>query len=254
MEKWRDSAHILTLYSLNQFSSSFDDLIKQYQTPQAICGYFALAEISLLSSCPTVLTRETLDQWMNSNLKNLPLMRERIEQVMASIQTSRSAYLQNHGEEFPTQEEHARYLRDWVANYEISDYLRAYPDPSLFFLRQTALGTDDADSMKHEELRRLPEEEPFRGISHFMEQSPYRFLPVDQWAAEMRAAAAGGGFPNCNIVADLAGHFVAMKPVYLMDPAQAAGGRPTMLVVNTTETDYSTRPVIGRVTGQLFGP
>jgi len=48
------------------------------------------------------------------------------------------------------------YLKDWVANYEISDYLRDHEIPNSYFVRNIAYEyPDEVEKTKYEERERV---------------------------------------------------------------------------------------------------
>lgn len=79
-------------------------------------------------------------------------------------------------------------MRDWVATYEISDYIRVeqerYPDLPVHFFRNVAFDyPEEIAKLKFEEKERVSEELPFKGQGHFIEQflPERKLLTIDQF-------------------------------------------------------------------------
>eukprot|EP00696_Hemimastix_kukwesjijk_P019574 gnl/Hemi2/8889_TR3073_c0_g1_i1.p1 gnl/Hemi2/8889_TR3073_c0_g1~~gnl/Hemi2/8889_TR3073_c0_g1_i1.p1 ORF type:complete len:101 (+),score=3.45 gnl/Hemi2/8889_TR3073_c0_g1_i1:317-619(+) len=72
-----------------------------------------------------------------------------IKRVMIWIHQQRHRYVDAHPASFPTAREKAYYLSDWVANYELSDWLHSQraSHQNVHFVRLCERG-----SVKHEEL------------------------------------------------------------------------------------------------------
>lgn len=62
------------------------------------------------------------------------------------------------------------YLKDWVANYEISDYLRDHEIPNAFFVRNVAFEyPEEVEKLKYEERERAEIEKQFIGDNYFVD-------------------------------------------------------------------------------------
>lgn len=73
-------------------------------------------------------------------------------------------YLQSHPKEFEL------YMKDWVANYEISDYLRVHDIPNSFFVRNVAFEyPEEVKKIKYEEKERVEIEKQFIGDNYFVD-------------------------------------------------------------------------------------
>jgi hypothetical protein len=92
----------------DQYSSLYEPLTQKHSTSISICGYLSLACARLLARGVTPSDRNVLPG---------------LEQAMAAIAQSRKAYVDAHCEMF-SEQDRKNYLRDWVANYEIVDFLR----------------------------------------------------------------------------------------------------------------------------------
>lgn len=66
--------------------------------------------------------------------------------------------------------EFQNYLRDWIANYEISDYLKSQNLKEVYFIRNVAYEyPEEIPKVKFEEKQRILEEKPFTGDNYFID-------------------------------------------------------------------------------------
>lgn len=103
---------------IDQYHVLFDGMIKVYHTSTSICGYVVCAMADYFGDKRITTNSElvqTIDRINESRLSTY------LEKPMEAIQLSRSQYCADHGmKNYDSQ----NYLRDWVANYEIEDYLK----------------------------------------------------------------------------------------------------------------------------------
>merc|ERR1712232_93881 len=129
-------------------------------------GYFSCANALLLSRALrahslrwTVTLKEV--RCLLAEVEKTCLVEKEAERVMAFLKDRRSKYIADNTSEFPEKTEESHYMTDWVANYEISDYLldqskqEAMLD-SVHFFRYNQM--PEIESAEHEELMRLQEE------------------------------------------------------------------------------------------------
>lgn len=61
-------------------------------------------------------------------------------------------------------------MKDWVANFEISDYLREKKFENIYFIRNVSWDHPELmDNIKYEEKDRIQEEIPFKGEIFFID-------------------------------------------------------------------------------------
>jgi hypothetical protein len=87
-----------------------------------------------------------------------------------------------------------KYLKNWVANYEIADYLEQrveeYRNKQVFFFRQCAYDHPaELAAVEHEEKERVQEEEPFKGQRFFFSSfAPYANRFKEEFEGVLREA------------------------------------------------------------------
>lgn len=75
---------------------------------------------------------------------------------MDFILNSRLMYATSNQQLLSNQREFQNYLRDWVANYEISDYLKSKKLKGVYFIRNVAYEyPEEIEKVKFEELQRI---------------------------------------------------------------------------------------------------
>lgn len=93
----------------------------------------------------------------------------------------RAAYICMNPTQFKLEKDKLNYMRDWVANYEISDFIQGLEPvlkANIWFFRNCAYDhPDEMEKINREEAERVVEEKPFKGMKYFVEQfSPKREL------------------------------------------------------------------------------
>lgn len=185
-------------------------------------------------------------------IENASTVVQEAERVMAFLQKSRKAYVEAHATDFASQDDVAHYLSDWVANYEISDYLVAEAKEdslleAVHFFRYNQM--PECETATYEERLRLQDESVFgtavpggaddksiaeleAGATRFFVE---RFLPEhallrpEHWSQQRMQQ---DGKPPVFVV-DVNNHFVAAVPL-IIEPSSESQGGPTLLVVDTT--------------------
>jgi hypothetical protein len=251
--------------TVDQFHASFHGLKDRYATPTAMCGYFSAANALLLSlGLPArwTVTRGELDDIFDM-LEKPSVVAAEVEKAMAFVHACRQDYVDSHASDFCSPDDVAHYMSDWVANYEISDYLAAAARQgsltrSVHFFRYNQM--PEIESATHEERTRLQEESCFgralagepvckgtaqleQGGTRFFAES---FLPhhalfrPEQWKRE-HASKCDEAPPV--FVVDVNGHFVVAVPLIIEASANCQGGR-ALLVLNTTRGSYIHSPAL----------
>eukprot|EP00750_Incisomonas_marina_P003283 INCI13046.2.p1 GENE.INCI13046.2~~INCI13046.2.p1 ORF type:complete len:694 (-),score=118.11 INCI13046.2:1829-3910(-) len=118
--------------TVNQFHSAFIGAADQFDSPRSVCGFLAVASALLCNQelgqqssrhHRRVVSSEQLDALENA-LRLPSALLPGVRHAMRFVQQARSRYMRSHPEAFATEGERREYLRAWVANYEVSDYLR----------------------------------------------------------------------------------------------------------------------------------
>eukprot|EP00933_Yihiella_yeosuensis_P002227 TRINITY_DN10368_c0_g4_i1.p1 TRINITY_DN10368_c0_g4~~TRINITY_DN10368_c0_g4_i1.p1 ORF type:complete len:317 (-),score=58.27 TRINITY_DN10368_c0_g4_i1:82-1032(-) len=258
--------------TLDQFSDEFKPLIHSFEAPPSSCGYFAMANGLLLAHLlpRKKIGRADLEPIIIA-LQDQSKVVTQVSRAMAYISKARRAFIAERAADFKDKELQRRYMSDWVANYEISDFLRSQASQAekdgfpknLFFFRYNQM--PEIDDAKHEELARLEEERCFGGrllgsagdkatcelepgASRFIVE---QFLPTrdllrpSDWALASSASTSTRESPDVFIV-DVNGHFVAAAAMYIEEEGEASCSEsmPTLLVINTTHGNYLDRPAL----------
>ena len=243
---------ILQLDTINQFAQVLQPMIEEFDAPASTCGYFVMANALLLPGLlpKTVVSRDELAAalaplWDASVV--LPVVRE----AMTFVHARRSAWVDSHPADFAAPDARRRYLREWVANYEISDWLRGRGQAGVHFARYNQWPQHEVAS--HEERQRLVEEQHLggrctpEGVSVFGDDDAAFFVEV---AHPERSFVRPEGYapamvPPPVLAADLNGHFVTCTALMLRAEEGSSGeGRNappvrTLVVINTTGTSYA---------------
>jgi hypothetical protein len=188
---------------VNQFSEAFRKTIDEFgkwqsdrsytkrsqltrhlsEVASSICGYVSCATaLEIWSYLCEDLAREggtgCLDtlakvEELTARLRDFAAMERRVRDVMAFIRDSRLRYIAAHATDFPSQRSREVYLKAWVANYEISDYLQ----------RQTTLLKEGAGvgAVPCEFSPLLSHHLLYSSDSHFSIYQVPRFLRFNQW-------------------------------------------------------------------------
>jgi hypothetical protein len=231
----KDGTTLLQLPIFNQFHARWNDLIGQFNTCSAICGYTSLACALLIAELdPSSMTKAELQ----SALCDLKSIEPKVADAMRYIQECRERYITEHLETF-TETEAKCYKKAWVANYEISDYLRfACPEElqqRIAFVRFNQF--NDLVYATHEERERIirvessfdPSEHPIlvetfdkeklQAEAQVHSRSDYKVLPSSV-AGKLRA-----------VLCDVSGHFAVV--------ASCSDGKA---LFNTTDASYVSYP------------
>jgi len=204
---------IRELKILEQYSKAFKKSIQQYNTPKSICGYIVSAIGPIVAQSVPFKAKMSQIESLVKNLNDPDFLVKEVEKCMEIIQAQRSHYLKEHDLEFRTKKQKENYMTDWVAKYEISDLMQIFSSDieNLFFLRYVGFEFPElVKDVKHEEKRRIIEEEKFKGNRFIIETfgNSRKLQTLDQWIYERKAK----NIKDCNkplvFIADLLGHFV----------------------------------------------
>lgn len=247
---------VIQFNGLNQFGSLFDGLKDRHTTASAICGYLTCATVLLLEhmidGLASELTITDVYKFVNNTLCNIEELKDPVGQCMQFIQDSRHAYWASNGKQCAD----AVDLRQWVANYEIGDYLKSFSsqNTTCFSREKTAFVRYNQWPCRGEatpdEFKRLAEEKRFGGIENaasrevtyadkdsvffiecFTERNQSVWYEPEQWAEQKSSR------PRV-LAIDLQGHFVAALSCCFDDEKY-------LFVFNTTSSDYiSVSPAI----------
>ena len=210
---------------INQFHESWNALIKKYNTASAICGYMSLGFANIIANMP----KNEFDALGIEELKDLlsdpSIVQPSVENAMRFVQMDRDNYINTNSLQKKTAE---HYLKNWVANYEISDYCRAL-DPlvskHIIFVRFNQF--IDIREATFEERVRLLEEESF---GKFIIET---FATSDNQCSRKLNTPKGliselSRYPLWRVaIIDLAGHF-----------AIAVVSEGNLFLFNTTDFNY----------------
>lgn len=227
----------------DQFSDAFLPLISANNTTSSICGY--LAPVVALYVCSHMSTN--LDNFTEiiANLNKAEVVLPLVNDSMAFIRESRQKYVDSHKRDFKDEEEQRNYLRDWVANYEISDFLqqksREQPFENIFFIRYVAWGFPvEASRCTHEEKVRIQEELKFKEEKFIMES----FCPRREVESLIGWKKTGREKKEFLVfVGDLNGHFVTF--VYFRR-------KKTLILLDTTKNKYLKSGGVAKILASLM--
>ena len=247
---------IRELKIVDQLSPAFLDSIKEYRTAKMICGYLSCCVAELVSSHFSSVRMQAKEiERMVKMLSHPAAVLEPVREMMAWLLETRQKYVLHHKSSFPveflnsgTVHDEERYLRDWVANYEVSNWLRKNKNTNIHFVRRIER---DVGEVYHEEKSRLSEEEPFSHLNMFfdvtIETGETLHLSPSQWLERF------GGCLEAHppvFIADVGGHFVVLKPVILV--GEGGSESPLILLLNTYNPDYTKVPTVTGTFKMLF--
>ena len=246
-----DGGLILERKTLNQIHSFFKDSIEEFQCPQAMCGMIMSANAIVLAteilrgvSRTKVWTDAEIEEKIVRPLQNDTRILAETREVMRFVRDARRRYVESHADDFEDEKARRRYMRDWVANYEVSDYFirlfastRMRASSSVHFLRFNQI--PERYKATHEELERMTEELPFgktadeTHFSRFIVETyrPKRaLLRPEVWK---KGRASADDVPT--LLLDLNGHFCVGIPLRVRTEDRT---RSTLLLLNTTKGSY----------------
>ncbi|KAI6645879.1 hypothetical protein LOD99_13137 [Oopsacas minuta] len=247
---------IRELQIVDQLNDAFTNSIKEFRTASMICGYLSCCIAELVSAHFSSLRMQTRDvEKMVKILSHPAGVLEEVREMMSWLLNNRQKYVLNHKTNFPVElinsgtiYDEERYLRDWVANYEISDWLHKKKNGKIHFVRRLER---DLGEVYHEEKDRLNEEEPFLHLNMFydvtLNTGERLHLTPSQWL-ERFGESLDSDVPA--FIADVGGHFVVLKPIILID--KEGKESPLILILNTFKPDYTKVVTVTGTFNMLF--
>ncbi|CAD8158459.1 unnamed protein product [Paramecium octaurelia] len=144
----------------DQFSNFFASLIKMYSTPDHICAYAATANIRIIQQYGT---KEGLIK-----LQEMNLVKAYMEEMMDFTFKSRMDYAKQQWKNDINKIK--QYCQDWVANYELSDYLKTLALENVYVFRHVGLFHPQLfEKTKNQERERIIKDEtPFKNDPYFI--------------------------------------------------------------------------------------
>lgn len=277
---------VVQVNTLDQFNEKFLSISRRFSGPHSMCGFLVCANAILLQRYfdrkgsyqkGYSLSIEDLCE-IYRDLVNVEAVEEHVCNAVHETQTTRKGFVIEHARQNQLNDlERDKMIRDslgqWVANFEVSDFLKRYSThhDAFFFRKNQYPERDDASP---DERIRIEEEACFGGwrdgeeMKYGQNDSVYflerflpepRFLSPIEWHSlpeEKRSAR----FQPKILALDLNGHFVAavmcwstIDPQSVADLASLADTtnsrdgavdkrgcdpEPTLLIFNTTGTNY----------------
>ena len=194
----------------NQFNEPVvEKLAEKHKTCKATCGYFCTAVARKLAVKDMSLQSGEEICCLIENLTHISELELFLDEAMTFTMKDRFTYCDKSTEIMTTTEREA-YLRDWIANYEISDFIQNIPQtkfPIAFFRHNQTVDLPDA---KHVERRVIMEEEVPLGESapFFIEMFFPRRMFISSKNEFIEECATRCVDPKSVIwIVDLNGHF-----------------------------------------------
>ncbi|CAJ1400984.1 unnamed protein product [Effrenium voratum] len=261
--------------TLNQFNKFFSKAIARFNAPSSICGYLTIAHCRLLrqflDGAKSPLPAWKLQEVGGKLITESSLVLKETERAMAGIAAKRQRYIDAHLREFSPPEAR-KYLRAWVANFEISDELRedGFPEggfrsataPSLHFARynefpQLGVATFEEKARIAAEQRRFGghlnekgetstfEDGEFAHILERFEGTSSQLLTPAEW----QALEPPNGLSVFAV--DVNGHFVTAVAAWVVD-GDGEEAKAVIQVFNTTDSSYLSWPMLSNLHGFVF--
>lgn len=227
---------------MNQSSPDFKDLIEEYQTSKLICGYVVSGVAPYVAkNFKAKMTPREINTILESLSKDPKLVSSLIKGSMSIIQEQRKEYIQQNEAAFRAKEDKDKYLKDLVANYEISDTLQITSSDldNIFFLRHCAWDFPDlAAKTMHEEAKRLEEEKPFKGQLLFVEVfwPKRKLMPIEDFIKENRNTKVFSEGKPMVFATDLMGHYVMFVALKICETEQ--NELESIILLDSTKTPY----------------
>eukprot|EP01125_Pyxidicula_operculata_P013669 TRINITY_DN453_c0_g1_i2.p2 TRINITY_DN453_c0_g1~~TRINITY_DN453_c0_g1_i2.p2 ORF type:complete len:315 (-),score=39.17 TRINITY_DN453_c0_g1_i2:140-1084(-) len=235
----------------NQFHQHWDSLIKEYETASAICGYITMSIVREVVKFDKIDSKIKLEQ-LKSLLCNKSVVTPLIRHAMSSIMTWRKKWVTDHQSSFKNKRDQTSYMKAWIANYEISDYVQQLPEEErkyIIFLRKNQW--PEYHTATHEEKERLVEEKRFGGkvvcikgndkseygpddstviVESFYPQRQL-YKPEEYISHERDETIAPTNYKSWKVaMMDLNGHFCIAVPTFI-------DGKRGLLLLNTMDSN-----------------
>ncbi|CAD8070092.1 unnamed protein product [Paramecium sonneborni] len=144
----------------DQFSDVFSDLIKLYKTPDHICAYAAASNVRILKEFG-------IKQGL-IKMKDMEILKKYMAEMMKFIFFSRIEYAKTKWQN--DLEKAKKYCQDWVANYELSDYMKQLALENVYIFRHVGLFHPNLfEKTENQERERIIQDEtPFKDDPYFI--------------------------------------------------------------------------------------
>lgn len=251
---------LMQVDTVNQFAQHWAPLIREHNAPSATCGYMVMANTLALQKCLPVggvWNQQQLSDLLRV-LRDPKFLEPSIREAMEIVSKSRTAWMARHAPHFSSEASRRNYLSAWVANYELSDFMRLKSEEGRFdrapvhFVRYNQWPQYGAAT--HEERDRLLEEKRFGGTMEPSGRTTYApedctFLVESFRGAErllqgpeefLQSCDAKTPAAPCVFAIDLNGHFVTAVAIHLETADE--GTKPALVVINTTGVRYLDNP------------
>eukprot|EP00996_Jenningsia_fusiforme_P002589 NODE_3415_length_981_cov_34.399142_g3137_i0.p1 GENE.NODE_3415_length_981_cov_34.399142_g3137_i0~~NODE_3415_length_981_cov_34.399142_g3137_i0.p1 ORF type:complete len:323 (-),score=65.56 NODE_3415_length_981_cov_34.399142_g3137_i0:13-906(-) len=231
----------------------FDDppltrLPKLYGAADSICGFIVCGICDFLH---TNAEDDLSPQKVIGLLADVSRLAPSVERSMAWIQNDRTAYIEEFSSEFSSAADRTEYLKAWVANYEISDYLNTQVVTSerpWSFLFVRCNQYPELEVASHIERRRIIAEEAAFGLDekYLVEfytpggGSPVLVAGSDTNGLRREAKARGLNLFRSAYILDLHGHFVTAIAARLPHGEREANN--LILIDSLEHSDFSEHP------------
>ena len=261
-DKTQQPGRVGEYYTIDQFHAAFKPMVNRYNAPNAFCGATAPVNALTLSELfASVFGSEPLQAYdvdlvmdvANASLCDVQAIEARVDTTLKTYHDWRKAYVERFPAKFKSKADANSYMKNWIANYEISDHLRQYcaatrNSSSTSRLNQILFVRANQWPIRHEatleEYDRMEEEERFGGKASELgvdfdaekgERSVIIEIPnkklllkPDEWMSQHARATP---YPRIAVV-DLQGHYAVALCF------KSAGGVPTTIHFNTMGPPY----------------
>lgn len=227
--------------SIDQHSYIWKEIISKLNAPMSNCGAFSCANALIISRV------EGNKDIILDALIDMNTIEYEVKQAMTFIHNSRENYIKCNKSDFKNRDDEMMYMRNWAANYELSDYIRQVAKSgqdvsNIFFLRYNQWS--ERHNATHEEAKRLKEEEIFGGhntgdksviqleegasrfiVESFTNDGEHILQRTEDFLKEKKSLL------GAIFILDLNGHFttaIASGPIHA----------PELIIINTTQSNY----------------
>lgn len=148
-------------------------------------------------------------------------------------------------------------MTDWVANYEISDVsqILGVAQSNIYFFRYNSFEFPElVKEVKHEEKKRLKEEEPFKGKRFIMESfsNNRKLETVENFMIKNHPKELSKFDRPMVFICDLKGHYLTCLAFRLI--RDDGTHEDTLLMINSTSTNYINRQEVLFTLAQIAFP
>ena len=218
---------LLQIGVFNQFNQGFvKNMHQDVHAPHALCGFIASA-MSLAFADVKLCNLEDIEK-VREKMQNRDFVEPLVRESIKFIYDCRIRYTESHEDYFPGEKDGKNYLCNWVANYEISDFLRSKQKEGVVFIRFNQF--PQISCATHEEKQRLLEEEKFGASEDELVLLAESFYPERK--LQTISEAKNDGIKWKSAVIDCNGHFIFAKPF------EDEKSEVKVIMFNTTSINY----------------